>query len=395
MIINVQPNGNYRLQFKYRHSFVEKLKETIDKEGRRFNPMNKSWEVYSSHATQLARFVKSVEAYEKISWENAGAAPKRRQEEAEIIYEVPPLPELQMPHGLKIEPYPYQLQGIAAGLKMKRFLNTDRPGLGKTIQSIATVNLADACPCLVICPATLKINWEREWNRFTDKKATVLSDSIRDTWSFFWQTGLYQIFIVNYESLKKYFVSRIKKAERWTLRDVEFRQEINLFKSVIIDESHRVKSAAVQQSKFCKGIAAGKEYVLELTGTPVVNKPKDLIAQLSILNRLEDLGGYKSFVERYCSGPREASNLNELGYKLRSNCLFGREKEDVLRDLPEKVRQVLTCEIDNRKEYNDAEKDLISYLKKYKEADDEKIANAIRGEVMVRISVLRNISARG
>jgi SWI/SNF-related matrix-associated actin-dependent regulator 1 of chromatin subfamily A len=300
-----------------------------------------------------------------------------------------------MPHGLKIEPYPYQLQGIAQGLKMKRFLNTDKPGLGKTIQSIGTINLANAFPCLVICPATLKINWEREWNRFTDKKATVLSDSIRDTWPFFWQTGLYQIFIVNYESLKKYFVSRIKKAERWTLRDVEFRQEINLFKSVIIDESHKCKSSATQQAKFCKGIASGKEYILELTGTPVVNKPKDIIPQLSILNRLEDLGGYKSFVERYCSGPREASNLNELGYKLRSNCLFGREKEDVLRDLPEKVRQVLTCEIDNRKEYNDAEKDLISYLKKYKEADDEKIANAIRGEVMVRIGVLRNISARG
>lgn len=70
------------------------------------------------------------------------------------------------------------------------------------------------------------------------------------------------------------------KAEKWTLKDVEFHNTIKLFKSVIIDESHKVKSTATQQTKFCKGIASGKEYIILLTGTPVVNKPKDLVAQL-------------------------------------------------------------------------------------------------------------------
>ena len=60
----------------------------------------------------------------------------------------------------------------------------------------------------------------REWAKFTDKKAMVLTDNVRDTWPFFWQTGMTQIFIVNYESLRKYFVLRITKAEKWTLRDV-------------------------------------------------------------------------------------------------------------------------------------------------------------------------------
>lgn len=59
------------------------------------------------------------------------------------------------------------------------------------------------------------------------------------------------------------------------------------------------------------------------------------------------------------------------------------------------TRQIITVDIDNRKEYKDAERDLINYLKKYKDADDEKIANAMRGEVMVRIGILRDISARG
>ena len=264
-----------------------------------------------------------------------------------------------------------------------------------TLQSIATINLADAFPCLVICPSSLKINWLREWEKFTDKKAMILTDKVRDTWTFFFQTGMHQVFIVNYESLKKYFVQRIKKAEGWTLRDVEFRNSINLFKSVIIDESHRCKSASTQQAKFCKGICTGKEWVIELTGTPVVNRPKDLIPQLAILNRMEDFGGYKPFVNRYCSGQREASNLKELNFNLWQYCMFRREKSFVLTDLPDKIRQVNTCEITNRKEYTDAERDLIMYLQKYKDADDEKIEKALRGEVMVKIGVLRNISARG
>ena len=223
----------------------------------------------------------------------------------------------------------------------------------------------------------------------------VLTDKVRDTWTFFYETGMHQVFIVNYESLKKYFVQRIKKSVGWTLRDVEFRNSIQLFKSVIIDESHRCKSSSTQQAKFCKGLCSGKEWIIELTGTPVVNKPKDLVPQLSILNRIDDFGGYKNFVNRYCNGQNEASNLKELNYMLWKNCMFRREKSLVLTDLPEKIRQVNTCEITNRKEYTDAERDLIMYLQKYKNADDEKIHKAMLGEVMVRINILRQVSARG
>lgn len=127
----------------------------------------------------------------------------------------------------------------------------------------------------------------------------------------------------------------------------------------------------------------------------MVNKPKDLVPQLSILNRIDDFGGYKNFVNRYCNGQNEASNLKELNYMLWKNCMFRREKSLVLTDLPEKIRQVNTCEITNRKEYTDAERDLIMYLQKYKNADDEKIHKAMLGEVMVRINILRQVSARG
>ena len=386
--MNIELKGdNFELSFKYRTSIVDRVRQIP---GRRFDGARKVWIVPTRSRVDLERMIYQIQQFENINWVSGTT-----KKEEDIAYDVPELPDLTIPHSLKIQPYPYQLKGIARGLELKRFMNCDEPGLGKTLQSIATINLANAFPCLVICPSSLKINWQREWEKFTDKKAMVLTDKVRDTWTFFYQTGMHQVFIVNYESLKKYFVQRIKKAEGWTLRDVEFRNSINLFKSVIIDESHRCKSASTQQAKFCKGICTGKEWVIELTGTPVVNRPKDLIPQLAILNRMDDFGGYKPFVNRYCSGQREASNLKELNFNLWKYCMFRREKSLVLTDLPDKIRQVNTCEITNRKEYMDAERDLIMYLQKYKDADDEKIEKALRGEVMVRINILRQISARG
>lgn len=386
--MNIELKGdNFELSFKYKPSIIERVRQIP---GRRFDGAKKVWIVPTRSRVDLERMIYQIRQFENINWLSG-----TEKKEEDIAYDIPELPELAIPHSLKIQPYPYQLKGIARGLELKRFMNCDEPGLGKTLQSIATINLANAFPCLVICPSSLKINWMREWEKFTDKKAMVLTDKVRDTWTFFFQTGMHQVFIVNYESLKKYFVQRIKKAEGWTLRDVEFRNSINLFKSVIIDESHRCKSASTQQAKFCKGICTGKEWVIELTGTPVVNRPKDLIPQLAILNRMEDFGGYKEFVNRYCSGQREASNLKELNFNLWQHCMFRREKSLVLTDLPDKIRQVNTCEITNRKEYMDAERDLIMYLQKYKDADDEKIEKALRGEVMVRINILRQISARG
>ena len=103
------------------------------------------------------------------------------------------------------------------------------------------------------------------------------------------EAGMAQVFITNYESLKKFFITRIDKPEKGklTLKHVRFSPYINLFKSIIIDESHRVKDASTQQTKFTKGICTGKEWVFALTGTPVVNKPVDLASQLSIIGQID------------------------------------------------------------------------------------------------------------
>lgn len=391
---NTQYGSYYAVKFdRYRQQVVDKFKESITVDGRRWDKASGAWLVPATNKgkAELDQFSYYIKHFEPVIWGDQKAV----KSDEDIAYTLPDMPELEGDHGLKIQPYPYQLQGIARGLQLKRFINGDDMGLGKTLEAIATINKANAFPCLVICPNVVKINWQREWAKFTDKKAMVLTDSVRTSWPFFWQTRMNQIFIVNYESLRKYFVRRITKSEKWTLKDVEFHQTINLFKSVIIDESHKVKSTSTQQSKFCKGIASGKEYIILLTGTPVVNKPNDLVCQLGIMDRMVDFGGWKYFVSRYCSGPNGASNLKELNFMLWKNCFFRREKSKVLTQLPDKVRQVMSCDITNRKEYQDAERDLIDYLKRYKEADDEKIQKSLKGEVMVRIGILKDITARG
>ena len=377
--------SRYEVSFQFHPKLVANIKNIKDA---RYDGARKLWVIPSEQQLELEKFCRFARHFTEVVIGEA-AAPRK------VSFEPIQMEKLTVPHTLKINPYPYQEEGIAQGVKLKRFINGDDPGLGKTLQSIATINIANAFPCLIICPATIKINWEREWHKFTDKKAMVLTDSVKDTWPFFWQSGMNQVFIVNYESLKKYFVQKINKPKGWRIADVVFKENVKLFKSVIFDEGHKCKEFTTQQAKLTYGISQDKEYVIDLTGTPIVKTPKDIAPQLAIINKLDVFGGYQNFLRRYCSGPNRASNLEELNYLLRKHCFFKRKKEEVLHDLPDKVRQVMTCEINNRTEYAAAEKNLIQYLIKYKYADDEKIAAAVRGEVMVRIGILRNISARG
>lgn len=317
-------------------------------------------------------------------------------------------------HNLKVEPYPYQKEGIEAGLRWKRFLIGDEPGLGKTLQSIGVVDTAGAYPCLVICPSSLKINWQREFEKFTDKKALVLDNSVATTWPYLLRMDMQQVAVVNYESLRKFFVWDIRKPDGrmgaaprgFRLKDVVFCPDIQLFKSVIIDESHRVKDPSAQQTIFARGIVEGKQWRILLSGTPVVNRPADLIAQLSIMGRLGEFGGRSKFLADYGGGeiskerrgkdeddnPR---NLDRLSAELYSRCMIRREKAKVLTQLPDKTRTDLYVDISNREEYELAAEDLAQYLMKYTECTDSDIRRKMRMEALVKFMTLRSLSSKG
>lgn len=380
-----QVDRYYRIQFQYK-PYLVKLMHALPY--KKWDPVNKLWLVpveYKSDVLELR----------KHGFRFAGNIDTREEAIPQII----PLPELTVDIPLKMQLFPFQRNGTAYALDKKRLIIGDQPGLGKTAQSIAAIYAAKAFPCLVICPSSLKINWQREWEKWTDVKSIILSDSTKSTWMRFWEVMNVGVFITNFESLKKYFVQSIDIPEGKPMRlnHVSFKPSINLFKSVIIDESHRVKSAKAQQTKFSKGIARGKEYILCLTGTPVVNKPKDLIAQLGIIDRIDEFGGYNGFLNRYCGGDKEASNLKELNAKLCNTCFYRRDKSEVLKDLPAKMRQVVYCQIDpaHRHEYSVAETDLRKYLEQFKNMTPEQVDKSMRGEIMVRIQKLKNISARG
>lgn len=304
------------------------------------------------------------------------------------------MPDLQYPiTHLKLQPYDYQRKGIQYMVDHKRCFNGDDMGLGKTFQSIAAVSIARAYPCLVVAPATMKVTWQREFQRFIGKQAMILSNENKDTWHRHMETGTCNIFITNYESVKKYFVSRVRG--RTTVKNIVLDKRAAMFKSVIIDESHRCCNDTALWSIYLEAICANKEYVWLLTGTPRITSNLDLIQQLQIMRRLDDFGGVARFKERYCQGPDKSSNLYELHYRLWEICYFRRDKAIALKDLPEKTRQYLTVDIDNRKEYEFAENDLIRYLVEYESASDATLKSAAKATAMVQINHLRQISARG
>lgn len=401
--------ATFRLSFEYNPALINLVKRIPT---RQWDSTEKEWVIqkdsiafppgYDSrwYVEQFAAWAVKKRFCSKI---------ERRSNAHDDKYELPKMKGLVGEHYMLMPPFEYQLQGVRYALDSKRCIFGDQPGLGKTLQAICTVVKAhkeaaqygECFPVLVICPASMKVSWKREFKKFAGLEATILDDSNRSSWNRFWELkrpdgeAICPVFITNFESLRTFFVKEIRNTTRFTLRSIVFDERIQLFRSVIIDESHRCRSSKTQQSKFIEGICRGKKWIFALTGTPVVNNNTDLIQQLKILGRLEDFAGYNAFVSRYCDGAQKASNMRELNYRLWCCCFFRREKKDVLKQLPDKTRQYITCAITNRKEYQDAENNFINYLRQYKNADDDRINRAMRGEVMVRMQTLKEIAARG
>lgn len=406
-----QTRKGFELKFKWNPDIIAEVKKI---RGSYYNKDLKIWTI------PLYREAAKDQIKKKFGFQEEG--------QFELLHtvnfsDIPPMPELDVEIPLlKMKPFPFQNNGIAYNRIHRKTIIGDQPGLGKTLQAIATVlsfglndkGMLNAGPVLVICPSSLKMNWQQEWMKVGGRRAMILSDRIKNTWMQYYKVGMCDVFIVNYESLKKFFVEPgWKKPEgEFKLQSIVFRDCIDLFKTVIVDESHRCKDGNTQQAKFVMGITHGKENVFALTGTPVVNNPVDLISQLYIIDRLrdvvshlkrpvdshnvlQDFSGYKRFLKRYCDGGRKAINMEELHVRLRMHCFYRREKSEVLKDLPSKIRQVIMTEISNRAEYLHAENDFVDYLERVKNCTDEQVQTKLRGEMMVKIGILKNISARG
>src|ERR1700722_12388941 len=272
---------------------------------------------------------------------------------------------------------PFQRAGVAYLLAQRRAFLADEQGLGKTIEALATLEADDAYPAIVVCPASLKLNWIREIERWLPGRSTQTLTGMGSGGPI----PEADITVVNYDILS---------ARGETLAAMEP-------KAVVLDESHYCKNAAAKRTQAVARLAASVPnggLVLALTGTPVMNRPPELISQLRIIGRLPDFGSGAQFGRRF----KGIDAHMRLHWHLRSRCFVRRLKADVLPQLPAKTRTVVPVELDNEAEYRLAETDVIAWLRSrpldLKELD-AKIAAALRAERLVRLNALKLLAARG
>ena len=236
--------------------------------------------------------------------------------------------DVPLPEGLSY--LPYQRAAIAFALRRPNSLFADEMGLGKTVEALGVVNMEgdEAEHVLIVCPASLKLNWARECERWLVGERTI--GVAGKTWP-----EDADVVIINYDILGKW---EHELEGEWSV--------------LIVDECHYVKNKDAKRSKRLYAIEARRK--LFLTGTPILNRPAELHAIVSYLEP-EEFGHFWNFAKRYCAPIRNnfgwdvtgASNMVELHDKLRSTIMIRRTKAQVLPDLPPKRRQVIELPADS------------------------------------------------
>ena len=274
-------------------------------------------------------------------------------------------------------------------------LHADDMGLGKTIQTIGLIEHLNLKPALIICPATLKYNWKNEIDKVTsNSKIFVLTGSPKKKEKY--NLNVYDYIIINYDIITKW-VDIFKKID---------------FKILVCDESHYLKNPNAKRTKTVLKLAQKIKYKLLLTGTPMLNRPVELVSQLKILDTFKYIcvNDWYHFVYKYCDAritnygldTRGSSNIDELNELLRNYCMLRRTKEDVLDQLPDKTRSTIYVDITNQQEYKYAETEFIKYIHtilkdNYNNEKDlmDKIKRIKYNEYITKLAYLRYIAGIG
>ncbi len=230
--------------------------------------------------------------------------------------------------------YPHQVEGLAFLLGRRRSILADDMGLGKTRQSVlALVHAEPRGPWLVVCPASVKRNWEREIRLVLPDAETHVAGPAPVP-----DPGFGGWVIINYDILKRTFDDLLRHGWR----------------GLVFDEAHYLKNHTSQRSKLSTRLVdrtAGDPMVHALTGTPLTNRPRDLFPLLQLVDH--SLGrSFFGFAQRYCAAEKNdyghwitsgASNVEELAVQLHG-IMLRRNKDEVL-DLPPKVRSWIDVDI--------------------------------------------------
>src|SRR3954452_20361336 len=270
---------------------------------------------------------------------------------------------------------PFQWAGVRYVLRARRAFLADEQGLGKTVEALAALEADDAYPAVVVCPASLKLNWEREAERWLPHRSVAVIQGRMPV------PPTTDLTVINYE------IVHAHRARLALCRP----------KALVLDESHYVKNPRAKRTVAVRRLAesVGPDGLrLALTGTPVMNHPEELIAQLRILGRLGQFGSGARFARRFQGIGAE----ERIHWHLRRTCFVRRAKADVLPQLPAKRQVVVPVALDNEREYRLAEEDVVDWLRSQPLDLDEldaKIAATLRAERLAQLGTLQRLAAGG
>lgn len=261
------------------------------------------------------------------------------------------------PNNLTGTPYTYQNVAAEMGINNKRIIVADDMGVGKSLESLVVAAHLNLEPFIIVCPAIAKGTWLDEISKWTKFKGSILEG--RNP-----QYGMEGLdprsnYIINYDILNDWLDHLVYVAP----------------KLLILDEAHYIRNHKTQRARAVLALAKNIEYILALTGTPIINGPMELINLFRILGVLDDFGGFKFFIDNY----REPSpeKMLELNKRLRYSGIYIRRNiEDVAPFLPDKpIRQRIPVDLSNRREYNRAEAELARYLAEERITDNDFLDN--------------------
>lgn len=295
------------------------------------------------------------------------------------------VPEKKLDRIIDYSPYdhraPMEHQKVAIEklLANNKFILADDMGVGKTTSATIAALESGSRKILIVCPASLKINWKREIENYTDRRVFIVEGR---RWG-----STFDFYIINYDILKNFHTTDV------TEESEDYKLLVNeKFDLAIVDEAHYISNNTANRTKLLNDVLETIPKVWLLTGTPMTSRPINYYNLLKIVDSPLALN-WQSYVKRYCKGfqfkvgnrkvwnTSGASNLDELRERTK-NLVLRRLKTDVL-DLPEKIITPIFIELES-KMYKEEVEEFSRVTNKKKDDESETITVTLNRLMKIR-----------